>query len=141
VILPAEVLSAALRLLVVILVYLFLFQVVRALLRDLRMSATQGPPVLYLVPADDRAGRPITIRSRVTIGRGPDTDISVPDEFLSTEHAAIFWRDGQWWIADLGSTNGTLHNGRPVVTDAALHPGDTIQLGGLRFRIATADTA
>ena len=140
-ILPADLLSAVFRVLVVLLVYLFLYQVIRALVRDLRASAVSGPPVLHLIPVNGRAARPIVIRGRATIGRGPDSDVCISDEYLSAEHAAIYWRNGGWWISDLGSTNGTLHNGHPVTEDAAMRPGDVVQLGGLQFRVGSTEAA
>src|SRR5438105_7521515 len=54
--------------------------------------------------------------------------LEVPDAWLSAAHARLVRRDGQWWIADALSTNGTRVNGRPC-SEACLQDGDLIQAG------------
>jgi sigma-54 dependent transcriptional regulator, acetoin dehydrogenase operon transcriptional activator AcoR len=54
--------------------------------------------------------------------------LELPDAWLSAAHAKLVRRDGQWWIADSLSTNGTLVNGRPCA-EACLQDGDLIQAG------------
>ncbi len=43
-----------------------------------------------------------------TLGRFPTNDIVIPDPYVSRKHARIFFKDGKWFIEDLGSTNGTI---------------------------------
>src|SRR5256885_2804458 len=52
--------------------------------------------------------------------------LEVPDAWLSAAHARLVRRDGQWWIVDALSTNGTRVNGRPC-SEAWLQDGDLIQ--------------
>jgi len=42
------------------------------------------------------------------LGRFPTNDIVIPDPYVSRRHARIFYKDGKWFIEDLGSTNGTI---------------------------------
>jgi sigma-B regulation protein RsbU (phosphoserine phosphatase) len=71
---------------------------------------------------------PIT-KDRVTIGRSRESDIFLPDQWLSRHHAEIR-RDGEaFFVVDLGSKNGTLLNGDHVVNRQQLHHGDVITLG------------
>ena len=42
------------------------------------------------------------------LGRFPTNDIVIPDPYVSRRHARIFYREGKWFIEDLGSTNGTI---------------------------------
>src|SRR5688572_10641651 len=71
---------------------------------------------------------PIT-KDRVTIGRSRESDIFLPDQWLSRHHAEIR-RDGDgFFVVDLGSKNGTLLNGDSVATRHRLHHGDVITLG------------
>ena len=68
-------------------------------------------------------------KPRVTIGRSRESDIFLPDQWLSRHHAAIEQRDEAFWVNDLRSKNGTLLNGEPVADWRRLRPGDVITLG------------
>ena len=68
-------------------------------------------------------------KTRVTIGRSRESDIFLPDQWLSRHHAAIEQRDEAFWVNDLRSKNGTLLNGEPVGDWRRLRPGDVITLG------------
>jgi phosphoserine phosphatase RsbU/P len=69
------------------------------------------------------------VKERVTIGRSRESDIFLPDQWLSRHHAEIR-RDGDgFFVVDLGSKNGTLLNGDSVIMRQRLHHGDVITLG------------
>lgn len=65
------------------------------------------------------------------VGRDKSCDITVNDMFLSQEHFQIWFEDGVWYIADLGSKNGTLLNGKPLKNVETLSSGDEISFGGV----------
>ncbi|MFO0594336.1 MAG: FHA domain-containing protein [Myxococcaceae bacterium] len=70
-----------------------------------------------------------------TVGRSPDSDLVVEDESVSKHHARISWDANvrAAVIEDLGSSNGTVHNGTPVRGQVALYTGDELQFGTVRF--------
>ncbi|HEY7513746.1 MAG TPA: SpoIIE family protein phosphatase, partial [Vicinamibacteria bacterium] len=68
-------------------------------------------------------------RNRVTIGRSRESDIFLPDQWLSRHHAAIEERPDGYWVSDLKSKNGTLLNGEPIRDWKKLRAGDVITLG------------
>jgi len=68
-------------------------------------------------------------KPRVTVGRSRESDIFLPDQWLSRHHAAIEERGDGYWVSDLNSKNGTLLNGEPVREWRRLRPGDVITLG------------
>jgi pSer/pThr/pTyr-binding forkhead associated (FHA) protein len=75
------------------------------------------------------AGRIVALPNQlVTFGRAPDNDVVVGDPATSGHHGRIEPRAGSFWIADLGSTNGTLVNGEPVI-EKQLNHGDMIAIG------------
>ena len=83
------------------------------------------------------AGRIVALPNQlVTFGRAPDNDVVVGDPATSGHHGRIEPRAGSFWIADLGSTNGTLVNGEPVI-EKQLNHGDMIAIGQntLRFTL------
>jgi hypothetical protein len=72
----------------------------------------------------------------ITVGRSPDCDCLLGDPSVSRRHAELA-RDGDLWVLrDLGSRNGTWLNGVRVTGAAEVRPGDTVTLGGVRFRAA-----
>ena len=83
------------------------------------------------------AGRIVALPNQmVTIGRAPDNDVVVGDPATSGHHGRIEVRSGFFWISDLGSTNGTLVNGEPVI-EKQLADGDQVAIGQnmLRFTL------
>jgi Protein of unknown function (DUF3662)/FHA domain len=68
----------------------------------------------------------------VSVGRGLNNDIILEDGRVSRNHAQIRYRSRRFWVADLGTTNGTFLNGERI-TERALRTGDIISLGGLEL--------
>ena len=80
--------------------------------------------------------RVFTIRAAVTtIGRGLENDLVLDSTDVSRNHARIEYRDGQWFLIDLGSTNGTRLNGQPV-RQAAIRGGDQFELGSIMLEFS-----
>ena len=132
-----------LRLTFLALLYLFLYTVVRALLRDLRAAAREpgaelGRLVVVASAGDPPAGAVFALDAVTTIGRDVNNTVVVDDPFTSADHAALTFRGRAWYIEDLGSTNGTFVNGSPVEGVAPLGFGDELQVGQARFRIDRA---
>ncbi len=76
--------------------------------------------------------------SSATVGRAPDNDIIIGDPATSGHHCRIEVRGGAYWVSDLGSTNGTLVNGEPII-DKQIDHGDVISVGQntIRFTLRT----
>lgn len=70
----------------------------------------------------------------VTIGRGDEADICIRDTWSSRVHCRLEIRDGQLWLEDLGSSNGTLVNGVRV-SESLIQSGDQVTVGITTFRI------
>jgi hypothetical protein len=88
-----------------------------------------------LVLAGPRRGSELPLhRPRVVIGRSMGADLVFGDETVSREHAAIAFRDGNFVVEDLRSSNGTLLNGERV-EERALQHGDRLRLGNLELQV------
>ncbi len=128
------------RILFLVMLYLFLFAVARVLIRDLRL-ASRGPIELgRLVVLDSPRGEPavgstLPLDAVTSLGRDVNNTIVVDDPFASAEHALLTFRGRAWYIEDLGSTNGTYINGVQVEDVAPLGFGDQLQVGEVRFRL------
>ncbi len=85
-------------------------------------------PKLYAF-REDRLGFSFEIGPKAVLGRAPECDLILFDHLASRLHAEIFGLDGQYYIVDMGSTNGTLLNGKPVTMQTRLEPFDGIKIG------------
>jgi serine protease Do len=83
------------------------------------------------VRSGGQAGREFEVTTdRFVIGRDPGSNFPIQDDKASRHHAAIHRApDGQMWIEDLGSTNGTYLNGQPITGPMPLVGGETITIG------------
>ena len=70
-----------------------------------------------------------------SLGRSPTNTIPISDTFASSEHALVAMRNGQWWLEDRNSRNGTLLNDLPVTEPMVITHGDIISIGNLKFRL------
>jgi hypothetical protein len=71
----------------------------------------------------------------VTIGRASDSTLVIRDDYTSTRHAVLELRRGTWQITDLDSTNGTLVDGKRILTPVDVVPGTPISVGQTVFEI------
>ena len=139
------------------LLYLFLLRVVRAVWVELReprlvpmtpapvsmasapapvatgptgVRGRSSPRKLVVVEPDDARGTSFPLDGELTIGRAQGCAVVLPsDTFVSQMHARVFRRGDDYWVEDLGSTNGTLVNGRKVDGAVPLRRGDRVQVG------------
>lgn len=72
--------------------------------------------------------------TRLTLGRGPNVDIEIPDLTLSRQHAAVEFTNGKFRVEDLGSTNGLTVNGERVQAGELDH-GDSFKIGNQQFQL------
>lgn len=130
-----------LRLLFLALLYLFLFFVVRILVRDLRAAAREPGTelgrlhVLASPSGEPPAGAVFGLGALTTLGRDVNNTIVVEDAFASADHAVLSYRGRTWYVEDLGSTNGTYVNGGRVDGVAPIGFGDELQVGQVRLRL------
>jgi hypothetical protein len=84
----------------------------------------------YLITGTRYPLRPLT-----SLGRAPTNSIPINDDFASSEHALIALRNGQWWLEDRQSRNGTTLNELLITQPIVVTDGDIIGIGNHRFRL------
>jgi hypothetical protein len=85
---------------------------------------------LVVIEPRSRKGAAFAIGSELTLGRAAGCTISIPDDtFISQLHARVYTENGEVYIEDLGSTNGSMLNGNRVTRASVIHRGDRLQLG------------
>ncbi len=116
------------------------------LLRVLRVAAVSARPTdgterkgrglaLEIIEPLDRAGERIDIEGSMVLGRAPDCQLRIADNYLSSHHARFQNDGGDLTIEDLGSTNGTYVNQEAVEERIHLERGDIVQVGGILFEV------
>ena len=71
----------------------------------------------------------------MTVGRQQDCQLRIASSQVSRKHCQIFEKKGLLLVKDLGSSNGTLVNGKKIVDQRVLEPGDELTVGSVKFRI------
>lgn len=125
------------RLLLVALLYLFLFFVMRTGIGLVRgqnkkekswtIAVAKGPKTLR--------GNKLTVAGPLIVGRDIGADIVIPTDYVSGRHAKFYPTGASLMVEDLGSTNGTSLNGRPIHTATACSPGDIVTIGNVDIKI------
>ncbi|MGO2862869.1 MAG: FHA domain-containing protein FhaB/FipA [Brevibacterium sp.] len=91
---------------------------------------SQAHPGAIRVIAGPLAGTSLMLSGApVTFGRAPDNTIVISDDFASSHHARISAQNGAWVLEDLGSTNGTIVDGRRIDSPVRLRIGTEITIG------------
>ncbi len=138
-----DILLLALRLLLAILLYAFLAAVLLMLWRDLRQATTSREAArpggrLILLHTEDEAlaeGTTFPLQPITSIGRSPSNTLPIPDTYASAQHTLLTWREGQWWLEDQGSRNGTLLNGMRINSPTVVSSGDVIGVGRTQLKL------
>jgi len=99
-----------------------------------------GQPRKWLEVKGEYGEGKIELNERLVIGRtSPASDYTIPSPGVSKVHAEIFSEQGRYWVKDLGSRNGTLMNGKPLVPYKAypFETDDELTIVGTRFVLKT----
>ncbi|WP_166346388.1 FHA domain-containing protein FhaB/FipA [Phytoactinopolyspora limicola] len=93
----------------------------------------KGFPARAVIIEGPDTGRTVPLEGApVTFGRGDDCTMPLADEYISTQHARLRFHEGQWYVEDLGSTNGTyvgndrLTRSTPVSVKSRFRLGKTV---------------
>lgn len=144
-----------LRYLFLILLYLFIFRLTASMIQELRLGSLREsqprpaqPPFQPVLSGGDGAqlkvidsggelmqpGETFQLGNVTRLGRGPGNHIVFSRNFASQEHAQIVFRQGQYWLDDLGSLNDTWLNEVRINRPTVLANGDRIRIGDVIFR-------
>ena len=92
--------------------------------------------ILRVVEPPVQRGQIYPVQDEMTLGRAAGCAVVIEDTFASQLHARIFRRDGVVFIEDLGSTNGTFLNRKPVHGPQTVQIRDRIQIGNVVLELA-----
>jgi pSer/pThr/pTyr-binding forkhead associated (FHA) protein len=87
-------------------------------------------PSHVLVSEGPLKGTTITLgQNSVLIGRNPESTLVLDDDYASGRHARIYPENGEWYVEDLGSTNGTFAGDQRLTAPQKLQVGSTLRIG------------
>ena len=90
----------------------------------------RGVPTQVVIVEGGNKGEAVSLeKAPLLIGRGNDAAIRLDDDYVSTRHARIVTSGGQWYVEDLGSTNGTYLDQQRVQGPLLISPGQPIRIG------------
>ncbi|MDX6286115.1 MAG: hypothetical protein QOG53_1600 [Frankiales bacterium] len=150
-----ELVLAIVRIGIVVLLWLFVLAAVRVIRTDIYGSRSRRPvrastdrgarqpkpvkqqkqrrrdvPQTLVVTEGTLTGTSIALRDTpVTIGRANDSTLVLADDYASNNHARLVPQDGQWFVEDLGSTNGTYLDRSKVTGPTPVPIGMAIRIG------------
>jgi pSer/pThr/pTyr-binding forkhead associated (FHA) protein len=146
----------ALKIAFLVLLYLFIWMIVRSATRDLRIApqesivlgaaeanalraayASTSARLTVLASSTLPVGSTVGLSGPLQVGRGPECDLHIDDDdYVSSRHARFEPRYDGVWVEDMGSTNGTFVNGARVTTARLLHSGDVVRVGHTDLQVA-----
>lgn len=141
-----NVLLWAVRIGFLVLLYLLLVRAFAGLWREMRSEeavAARPAGLAFLVVQRTHAGGPrsgerLPLRAVTSLGRDAGNDVVLNDEAASARHSVVSFSEGEWWIEDAGSTNGTVVNGTKIWQKERLHYGDELTVGRIGLRLEQA---
>ncbi|HZJ76933.1 MAG TPA: FHA domain-containing protein [Oscillospiraceae bacterium] len=137
-----KVLSWIIRYIFIILIYYFLYGIIRLIYLDIqhinKMSQKEyNNPYLKLINRKERLDFDIRefydLGKITSIGRSKDNEIQILDKYVSSEHSKIIMDEGEYFLEDQNSVNGTYLNSAKIEDVVKLKNGDRIGLGQVEF--------
>ncbi len=135
-----DLISIAFKYIFVIIIYLFIFTIIRIIYLDLKtVDYKTGLGQAYLKLLNRMDSLPFNIRDsysigdELSLGRSSSNDIVIKDPFISKKHFRILKDEGEFFIEDLNSSNGTYVNGDKIGDVVVLKNNDLIKTGDLEF--------
>ncbi|HUF95836.1 MAG TPA: FHA domain-containing protein [Acidimicrobiia bacterium] len=127
-----DVILTLLRIIFLGLVYLFVWQVARAIGSHLGISLKRERREgrrLLMVRSETQQGMEVEVIDATVLGRSDEADVLLDDPYASEFHMRLLAQENGLVLHDLGSTNGTYVNGRRVTAPTTLRRGDSVQVG------------
>ena len=133
-----------LRIALTISLYLFIGWALYILWRDLKyqsaLLATRQPPAITLLLQTEEKNNTFRFTiPEIIIGRDPACNLPINDKTVSVQHARLSYHQGQWWVEDLHSTNGTFLNEEAVSLQIVITTGDVLRCGQVVFKMSIGD--
>ncbi|MCL2808171.1 MAG: FHA domain-containing protein [Coriobacteriia bacterium] len=125
------------RALLILLLFLFLFAVMRTGIGLVKGQNRKGERWTVAIERGPRElrGVKMPLTGPLVVGRSPGSDIVINASYVSGRHARFALFSDSLVVEDMGSTNGTLVDGKRIVAPTTLEPGSLVSIGDATLRI------
>lgn len=124
----------------IVIIYLFILSIIRLIYLDIRgIGTTSLDNSVYLKLINRKDSLPFKVKEYyplddlVSLGRGNENKIIIKDPYVSKNHLKIVEDEGNYYLEDLNSANGTYLNGDKIMDVIELKNGDRIRIGQVEF--------
>lgn len=124
----------------IVIIYLFILSIIRLIYLDIKGISTQvSDDSAYLKLINKKDSLPFNVKEYYplieanSIGRSNGNEIILKDPYISKKHLQIVEDEGDFYLEDLNSANGTYLNGDRIMDVAKLKNGDRIRVGQVEF--------
>lgn len=133
-------LSWGIRFVLLFMIFLFLYKIIKVMYSDLKGNAENRLSAgIEVINVEGESSIPIgavyPLHPVTNIGRMSDNDIILDSKYVSSYHARVYLKNNSFVVKDMGSTNGTYLNGSRIDRPAAIKANDTLDIGGITFRV------
>lgn len=132
--------SLVFKYLFIIIIYLFMLSIIRLIYLDIKgigSNTLDNNTYLKLINRKDslpfKVEEYYSVEDFISLGRGNDNKIVIKDPYISKKHFKIVKDEGNYYLEDLNSANGTYLNGDRLMDVVELENGDRIATGQLEF--------
>lgn len=130
------ILSMIFKYIFIIIIYMFIFSIIRLIYLDIKgIDVDSIDNNIYLKLINRKDSLPFKVKEyyplkgEVTLGRGNNNQIVLKDPYISKRHLKIVEDEGDFYLEDLNSSNGTYVNGEKISDVVKLKNGDRIRVG------------
>lgn len=135
----SAILILVLRILMIVSLYIFLGLSLFVMWKNINHAAKEKSiselPTLKISVQGDAKKSISFSQLEIFLGRDPQNDYQIKDEGASGSHARIYFKNSQWLVEDLQSTNGTFLNGERILASTIILPNDIIRIGSQQFSV------
>lgn len=128
-----SILSMILKYIFIIIIYAFVFQIAKMIFQDIKPTQVSRKGAYLMLIDDEEKDKIYPIRESLSVGRDRYSDIRLDYKFVSKNHFIIEEDEGEYYLTDLDSKNGTYVNGTKIEDEVILEDGDIIELNDIRF--------
>ncbi len=135
-----NVFSLVFKYIFIVIIYLFILSIIRLIYLDIRgISQEISDSGRYLKLINRKDSLPFNVKEHyllkgeITLGRSNNNRIVLKDPYISKNHLKIAEDEGDFYLVDLGSANGTYLNGEKILDVVKLKNGDRIRVGQVEF--------